>query len=209
MSEIMGNIPYMRCLVRGEYLRNLQRGQGEFIPAIAYGVRCIRGSSLWFQAALGEPYGGVHFLVPIVALVHEPCPVDEAMTYVQPWDCFSHKFGVVEFDFIKRGEAYALPDKVPGQYQFTIDFTGTDLADDPDQHKHLHVVKLKGGLIGAFPNHRVMMPDLAFWPTMDGKPDFESLDGEFRSEGNQHLLRPSHSTVATPESALNGSAAQH
>ena len=84
-----------------------------------------------------------------------------------------------------------------------------DLADDPDQHKHLHVVKLKGGLIGAFPNHRVMMPDLAFWPTMDGKPDFESLDGEFRSEGNQHLLRPSHSTVATPESALNGSAAQH
>ena len=48
------------------------------------------------------------------------------------------------------------------------------------------------GLIGAFPNNRVLMPDPAFWPMMDiaaHRPDFASLSGEYRAEGNQHLFR--------------------
>lgn len=190
MADILGNIPYMRCMVRGEYLRNLETGHGEFIEAVAYAVRCIRGSSLWFQTALGAPYGGAHYLLPINALCHKPCDPQEGMIYTQPWDCFSSHFGVVELDFVKRGEAYILPERRPAQYQFTIDFTGSDLADDPDQHKHLHVVKLASGHIGAFPNNRCLMPDPAFWPMMgDNQPvDFQSLAGEYRAEGNQHLI---------------------
>jgi hypothetical protein len=190
MPEIIGNIPYMRCMVRGEYLRDLKRGHGEFVDAVAYAVRCVRGSSLWFQCALGEPYGGAHFLLPIRALCSKPCPDPVEMTYVQPWDVFSSHFGVCELDFIKRGEAYVLPNREPAQYQFTIDFTSSDLADDPDQHKFLHVAKLGNGLIGAFPNNRILMPDAAFWPMMSERPDFESLSGEFRAEGNQNLLLP-------------------
>lgn len=192
MADVMGNVPMMHCFVRGEYLRDRKRGHGEFVEAFAYGVRCVRGSSLWFQCALGAPYGGAHFLLPIQALVAHACEPVDGMTYVQPWDCFSSTFGVVEFDFIKRGEAYVLPDQRPGQYQFTIDFTGSDLADFPDQHKHLHIVKMGCGLIGAFPNNRVLMPDPAFWPMMDiaaHRPDFASLSGEYRAEGNQHLFR--------------------
>lgn len=199
MSFIMGNIPYMRCMVRGHYLRDLKRGHDEYVEAVAYAVRCIRGSSLWFQCALGDPYGGAHFLLPIKALVTKPCPEPTAMTYVMPWDCFSSTFGVCELDFVKRGEAYVLPDKAPGQYQFTIDFTDSDLADDPDQHKHLHVVKQASGLIGAFPNNRVLMPDAAFWPMMTIKPDFESLSGEHRAEGNQHLISPKPHLVSVPK----------
>lgn len=190
MAEIMGNIPYMRCMVRGEYLFGLTVEPGEFVEAIAYGVRCVRGSSLFFQLALGSPYGGAHYLLPIEAVVWKPCAKPDAMTYIQPFDCFSHVFGVVEFDFLKRGEAYVLPGRVPGQYQFTIDWTGTDLADDLDQHKHLHIVKQESGLIGAFANNRVLMPDPAFWPLMTGElPRFMSLPGEYRAEGNQHLFR--------------------
>lgn len=188
MPDIMGNVPMMHCLVRGEYLRDRQRGHGEYVEAFAYGVRCVRGHSLWFQCALQAPYGGVNFLLPIRALVTKPCPDPEVMTYVQPWDCFSSTFGIVEFDFIKRGEAYVLPAKEPGQYQFTIDFTGSDLADYPDQHKHLHVVKMGNGLIGAFPNNRVLTPDPAFAPMMTERPDFMSISGEYRAEGNQHLF---------------------
>lgn len=188
MADIMGNVPYFRCYVRGQYLRDRKRGHAEFVEAIAYGVRCVRGASLWFQCALGEPYGGAHFLLPIIALCHKPCDEPAEMTYVQPWDCFSSTFGVVEFDFVKRGEAYVMPERRPGQYRFTIDFTASDLADDMEQHKHLHVIFQASGLIGAFPNNRVLMPDAAFWPMMDQKPDFESLNGEFRAEGNQHLL---------------------
>lgn len=206
MPEIMGNIPYMRCMVRNEYLHNLTIPAGQFTEAVAYGVRCVRGSSLWFQCALGSPWGGGHFLLPIEALCWKPCEKPDGMTYIQPFDCFSHHFGVVEFDFIKRGEAYVLPDKRPAQYQFTIDWTGTDIADDLDQHKHLHVVKLSDGWIGAFANNRLLMPDTAYWPMMTEIPRFTSLSGEFRAEGNQHLMRES---VAVPASHPANGASHH
>jgi hypothetical protein len=189
MAYIMGNIPYQKVLVRGEYLRNLTTGYGQFVPAVAYGVRAVRGSSLWFQCALGAPYGGCHFLLPIIALCNEPCAAPTSIREVQPFDCFSDTFGVVEFDFVARGEAYVLPGRRPAQYLFTIDWTASDLADDMDQHKHLHVVRRADGLIGAYANNRLLMPDAAFWPAMtQDRPDFQSLDGEFRAEGNQELF---------------------
>jgi len=192
MAYIMGNVPYLKTYVRKQYLHNLTKGHGEFVEAIAYGVRCVRSSSLWFQCALGDPYGGAHFLVPIKALCWQPCEEPDDMTMIQPWDCFSSDFGVVEFDFLKKGAAYVLPNRTPGQYHFTLDFTGTDLADDMEMHKHLHIVYQETGLIGAFPNNRVLMPDEAFWKPMDEgfKPDLTSLDVECRAEGNEHLFIP-------------------
>ncbi len=194
MPYVVGSIPYFRCFVRREYTQDMQEGHGEFIPAVAYGVRCIRGHSLWFQVMLREPdsgansTGGASFFLPIEALVHAPCPPAEHMNHVQPWDVFSSNFGVCELDFIARGAANILPDRKPAQYRFSIDFTGSDLADDPDQHKCLHVCFLEGGLIGAFPNNRVLWSDPAFWETMTEKPSFKSLSREFRAEGNQHIV---------------------
>lgn len=197
MPYVLGSVPYFRCLVRREYTRNLQDRHGEYIPAVAYGVRCVRGHSLWFQCMLMEPTdgtpnntGGASFMVPIEALVHKPCAKPDDMTYVQPWDVFSSDFGVCALDFVSRGAVYILPEKRPGQYLFTLDFTGSDLADDPDQHKSLHVCMIEGGLIGAFPNNRLLWQDDAFWKLMDERPDFISLAPEFRAEGNQHILRP-------------------
>lgn len=196
MSYVIGSIPYFRCHVRREYTQDMLGRYGEYIPAIAYGVRCIRGHSLWFQCMLREPddgtpnnTGGASFFLPIQALVHKPCPDPDDMTYVQPWDVFSSDFGVHAFDFVARGAASILPAKVPAQYRFTIDFTGSDLADDPDQHKSLHVMFLENGSIGAFPNNRVLWQDDAFWQVMTERPDFQSLSDEFRAEGNQHIMR--------------------
>ncbi|RPJ38767.1 MAG: hypothetical protein EHM35_03815, partial [Planctomycetaceae bacterium] len=196
MPYLVGNIPYFGCYVRREYTRNLEARHGEFIPAIAHGVRCVRGSSLWLHTILmedGPPgkntSGGSAFLVPIEALCHLECAKPNSMDLIQPWDCFSSDFGVAVFDFITRGACYVLPDRVPAQYRFTIDFTGSDLADDPEQHKHLHICLLEGGLIGAFPNNRLLFRDDAFWKLADSKPDFVSLAPEFRAEGHQYLTR--------------------
>lgn len=193
--SVMASIPFFRCYVRREYTRNLQDRHGEFIPAIAYAVRCVRGHSLWFQCMLMEPEGGLpndtggaSFLLPIEAICHQPCPKPAVMTYVQPWDVFSSDFGVCEFDLLSRGAVFVLPEKRPGQYRFTIDFIGSDLALDAEQHKSLHVCFIEGGLIGAFPNNRILWRDDAFWKVMDQRPDFESLAGEFRAEGHQHIL---------------------
>lgn len=196
MPHIIASIPYFYCYVRREYTRNLKDRHGEFIPGVAYGVRCVRGHSLWFQVMLKEPEdgspndtGGASFLLPIEALVHQPCPKPDDMTYIQPWDVFSSEFGVATFDLVSRGAVFVLPEKRAGQYRFTLDFTGSDLADDIEQHKFLHVCMLEGGLIGAFPNNRVLWRDDAFWKVLDQRPDFESLGGEFRAEGHQHVMQ--------------------
>jgi hypothetical protein len=197
MAYVISSVPYFRCLVRREFTTNLARYAGEYIPAVAYGVRCMRGHSLWFQVMLMEPgedrpnnTGGASFFLPLQALVHKPCPLPTDMVYVQPWDTFSSDFGVCEFDFVSRGACSVLPGKIPAQYRFTIDFIGSDLALDPDQHKSLHILFLESGLIGAFPNNRVLWHDDAFWKTMDAQPDFDSLNSEWRAEGNQHLFSP-------------------
>lgn len=181
MAYILSSIPYFRCLVRREFTQDLQEGHGEYIEAVAYGVRCIRGHSLWFQTMLVEPHGGASFMVPIQALTTKPVPPPE-QTLIQPWDVFSSDFGVHAFDLVKHGKVEVLPSRSPGRYKFSLDFTGSDLADDPEQHKHLHVVELDDGQIGAFPNNRMLWSDPAFWNLTTEKPSFKSLSMEFRAE---------------------------
>ena len=197
MSYLADKIPFFRCLVRREYTRNRKDRHGEYIPAIAYGVRCVRGQSLWFQCMLMEPddgspnnTGGASFLLPIEALVTKPCDLPTYMDYIQPWDVFASDFSVCTFDFL--GACYVLPDKMPATYTLTIDFTGSDLADDAEQHKSLHICFLENGLIDAFPNNRLLFRDDAIWTMMDSKPDFVSLGGEFLSEGMPPQLVPSN-----------------
>lgn len=189
MAYIFGSIPYMKVMVRREYTMNLREGHGEYIPAIAHAVRCVRGHSLWFQCMLmGPNYGGCAFMVPIQALCWKPCPIPADNTYVQPWDVFSSDFGVTALDLVAKGAIHALPDLIPGQYQFSVDFIGSDLAEDVEQHKHLHVCRLETGLIAAFPNNRILWRDDAFWTLPAAKPRFASLDQEFRAEGNQSIV---------------------
>lgn len=189
MAYILGNVPFFECYVRREYTRGMEDGHGEFLKAVAHAVRCIRGNSLMFQVVFTEKWGGASFTLPIEALCWKACDKPRTMEYVQPWDCFSSDFGVCEFDMMKRGAVDVLPGRVPAQYRFSIDWTGTDLADHFEQHKHLHVCFLDNGWIGAFPNNRLLWSDPAFWETTTERPDLKSLAGEFRAEGNQQMFR--------------------
>lgn len=185
---ILGSIPFFDCLVRAEYTRNLQDRQGEFYSAIAHAVRCIRGSSLQFQCIFNDRHAGAAFLLPIEALVWKACPV-APRAVVQPWDVSSSDFGVNQDTFTHRSAVTVLPDRVRGQYRFTIDFAGSDLAECPEQHKALHLVFLESGLIGAYPNNRLLWHDPAFWEVTTERPDFEALAAECRAEGNQELFK--------------------
>lgn len=188
MAYIYGDVPFFECLVRREYTRGLEDGHGEFLPAVAHAVQCKRGRSLQFQCIFTEQHAGASFLMPIQAVVWKSCPPAD-MSTVQPWDCFSSDFTVHESSFVARGAVHILPDRVAAQYRFTIDWTGSDLADHFEQHKHLHVCFLDGGLIGAVPNNRLLWDDPAFWTVTTERPDFKSLGGEYRAEGHQSLMR--------------------
>lgn len=182
MAHIFGEVPYFRCLIRREFTRNMAADAHGYIPAIALAVRCQRGVSLQFQCWLqGEPGAGGMFLVPIQGLCWKPC-ARPANDVVQPWDVFSPEFGVARMELVHRVRTYVLPERKTGRYLFTIDFTGNALADDAEQHKCLHIIKMDEGWLGAFPNNRLLFEDPAFVMATKERPDFEALGHEFCGE---------------------------
>ena len=184
MAYVLGSIPYFDCLVRQQYTQNLETGHGKFLAAKAVAVHCLRGDSLQFQVILKEPYAGAAFLLPIEALVSKPCEPRPTKD-IQPWDCFSAEFGVCELTTIRRGAVKLIKDDAEAEYRFTLAFTGSDLADDPAQRKLLHVVHRADGLIGAYPNNRLIFQDRALFGDMTETPGFTTLEREFRAEGLQ------------------------
>ena len=195
MAYVLGSIPYVDCLVRKEYTQDLKGGEGDYIEAKAIAVLCIRGDSLQFQVVMKEPYAGCAFMLPIEALVTKPCPPVAATRIVQPWDCFSSEFGVCELSTVRRGAVKLLKDSVLGEYRFTLAFTGSDLADDPAQRKLLHVVLREDGLVGAYPNNRLVFMDRALFGDLTERPQFTTLSREVRAEGLQP--KPGFDSVCT------------
>jgi len=122
--------------------------------------------------------------MPITALVGDfyfegwPDPME---TYLaQPWDCASHHHAVYTLDRATPcpwmakigGEFY------PAKYHFTVDYTDSEIADDPAQHKQSHVLTLLDagdytGNIVALPNNRVRVTHPAWFETGEGPPDFK------------------------------------
>lgn len=188
MSYIFDSVPYFRALMRREYTRNLADGVGEFYPCIIHAVRVIRSNSLEFQCTFTDRYGGAGFLAPIEAFTTLPTPLERGedgrpdMTYIQPYDCFSETFTVTEMRFHMGMSCLVLPGRIPARYRFTIDYCGSDLAEDNEQHKHHHVVVMENGQLAAVPNNRLIWVDHAYWEPTTERPDFAALGGEFYAE---------------------------
>lgn len=175
--------------LRREYTRNLQDGYGDYYPCIMHGLRIVGGRSIGIQCTLTHRYAGAGFLAPIEAFCwrvpdHSRKRGERVdMTYIQPWDCFSSTFGVHEFGFHRRMKCLVLPDRKPARYRFSLDFEGNALSELDEQHKHLHIVDMDDGQVGAFPNNRLLWIEPAMWPKpLEGKPDFVALAGEFMAE---------------------------
>ena len=159
MPYLQSNIPHFNCWVRREYTCNHEQYHGEFLHAMAIAVTTMPNRCLSFQLiftgheSTEEEYDNVHggamwARMPITALVAdelgEGWPEPMAVHEVQPWDCPSHTHAVYVLDRATPcpwmakidGEFY------PAKYLFTVDYTDTDVADDPAQHKQAHVLQL-------------------------------------------------------------------
>jgi len=187
MSHIIGELPYIRGYLRREYTRNHVDGHGDYYPCLIHGLRIVRGRQIQFQSVLSDVWAGAPFLAPVEAFCWR-LPTAPRMTrptgpdsyaYIQPWDCFSSTFGVYQFSMWRNAPVYALPDRKPGRYHCTLDFDGSDLADDDEQHKHLHICLMADGQIAAFPNNRILFEDRAYFDVFPAgeRPDFEALGG--------------------------------
>lgn len=184
MSYIFDRIPFFHCKVRREFTVNLKAYKGKYLDAIAVGVRMQRGLSIYFQVWLQDGVGaGAMFLLPIQALVTKPCKFPESKL-VQPWDVFSSDFSCSRIDLFYRSRAYILPNRLPGRYLMTFEFTGNELSENLEQHKAAHLIAMDEGWLCAVPNNRLLIEDLAFLDKGATKknPGFVSLAPEFYSE---------------------------
>ena len=194
MAYLQSNIPHFKCWVRREYTHNHQKYHGEFLHAKPKPVTSKPNRCLSFQVIFtgcesddtDDPnvHGGAMWArMPITALVGdtpvedwaEPMPVHMA----QPWDCSSRTHAVYVMDRATpcpwlakiNGKMYA------AKYYFTVDYTDSEIADDPAQHKQSHVLELLDagewtGNIVALPNNRVRVTHPAWFETGEGPPDF-------------------------------------
>jgi hypothetical protein len=141
--------------------------------------------------------------MPITALVGDT-PVEEWAEELpayaaQPWDCMSHDHSVYVLNRATPAPWMAKVDGefYPAKYLFTVDYTGSEIADDPAQHKQSHVLELVDagsytGNIVALPNNRVRVTHPAWFETGEGAPDFKPSQRVFHSKENLDYVWDTH-----------------
>lgn len=140
----------------------------------------IHGGAMWAR-------------MPITALVadtpYEEWPEPMPTWAVQPWDCMSHDHSVYKIERASPAPWIAKVDGefYPAKYYFTVDYTNSEVADDPAQHKQSHVLELLDageytGNIVALPNNRVRVTHPAWFETGEGAPDFRPNQNTYNSK---------------------------
>ena len=202
MSYLISNVPHFKCWVRREFTCNHQKYHGEFLHALAFAVNTIPDRSLSFQVVFTgctekeNVHGGAMWArLPLTALVAdtplEQWPNELPPYLAQPWDCMSHTHSVYKLERASPAPWIAKVDGefYPAKYYFTVDYTDSEVADDPAQHKQSHVLELLDagdytGNIVALPNNRVRVTHPAWFETGEGAPDFKPNQHMFNSKEN-------------------------
>jgi len=164
VPELNGSIPSFDCLVRAEYLYDMQDHFGEFVRARAFGISSIQGRALGFHVL--DDVGACIWRLPISALVTKKTAPILPLDHLQLWDCFSYHFTVTEFDHMQGRRCMALLKdgaKHEGRLMFTVDWYGNEYAEGVGEggHKCAHILELDNGGLAALPNNRILWADPA------------------------------------------------
>lgn len=191
MAYILSSIPYFRCWVAPEFIYGDERDvDAVSMQAIAHAITCQPGRTVGFHVVfIDRPLAGVAYCwLPVKALRHTEAPFAETipppLAEVAPWDCFSDRFTVVQLEFLNRMRCRVLSGcEGTGRYHATIDFTGSSLAEDPQQHKQLHIIMMDCGEVALMPNNRLLFDDPALWEsTKERPPGIRPQTQEFMGE---------------------------
>jgi|TARA_R100000149_G_C5878763_1_gene143030 hypothetical protein len=195
MPFLQSSIPHFKCWVRREFTCNHEDFHGDFLHAMAIAVTSMPNRCLSFQLIFtgceaddtdeeNINGGAMWARMPITALVGdtklEEWPSLMPTHFAQPWDCMSHTHAVYVLNRATPCPWLAkIDDKFyPAKYYFTVDYTDSEVADDPAQHKQSHVLELLDadeytGNIVALPNNRVRVTHPAWFETGKGAPKFK------------------------------------
>ena len=204
MPYLQSSIPHFKAWVRREYTKNMEEYHGEFLHCMVVAVTTMPNRTLSFQVIFTgcesddtdeeNVHGGAMWArMPLTALV--------ADTAYEQWPSalptYLASLGIVcrihtSVYKIERASPAPWIAKVdgefyPAKYYFTVDYTDSEVADDPAQHKQSHVLELLDagdytGNMVALPNNRVRVTHPAWFETGQGAPDFRPNQHIFHSK---------------------------
>jgi hypothetical protein len=188
MAFLAANVPHIEVLVKKQYLYDLEKGHGEFVPGIWCTAKSIQGRALYFETYLYES-GALYDKLPISAFVWKKTKEDLTLPELQLWDCFDYDITVIEKQLISGNRCkYLTPSKkmYSGNYMFSIDSccstnkeNNVGYSEVPSQHKSFNILKLDNGHFAAQPNNRVLFFDKSLTPSVPVKPDFKVSTRDF------------------------------
>jgi hypothetical protein len=175
MPTLNISIPRIYCFLRKEFLYDGGAHHGEHVKVCVFGAASLHGRALGFHVLTEN--GATFWRLPIHALCHRTDAGVMPLDLLQIWDCFSYDVSATCFDRLSemRVRAY-LKDRnwYPGKYLFTIDWYGSEDAEEAGEggHKCAHVLALDNGNFAALPNNCLQWHDPAFVTPYTEKPDF-------------------------------------
>lgn len=148
--------------LRTEFANNLKSGTAGVIPCCIFGVESIPGRALGFHVLCDN--GALISQVPVHGMCWQPDALPMELWACQAWDCFGYWITAVEYAYLRETDFAYVVDRVEygGTYVCSIDWLDNGWSDAPDQHKHLHLIKLDNGNFALMPNNRVRVNEVSF-----------------------------------------------
>jgi len=187
MNFLNADTPLIQCYLRREYLYDLKRGHGDFVPCYVFGVASIQGRAVMFHVLTDS--GAQIGRLPISALAHKKDAPPMALDTLELWDAFSYEPSVHKYNYLDglRCRVFLKDRKTYwGDYKFTIDWCGNEMSEEPGEGgwKCAHIIALDNGNFAAQPNNRIFWHEASFVTRPFKKaPDYKTNSHVWKCEG--------------------------
>lgn len=179
MAYLVHNLKPIKVWLRKEFQYDRQKHHGEFERAVCISAKSIPGRAMEFE--LLTEHGVLRDKLPIEAFVWDKDAPYIRTHNLQLWNCFSYNFTIIEKPWLSRCAVFCKDkEKRYGNCLWTFDWSGESdnydysLAEEPDEHKCLHFIKMDNGTFMLQPNNRVQWFEPSFiTKPFPSKPDYK------------------------------------
>lgn len=130
-------------------------------PCVVHAARSRAGKIMTFHVHL-ENYGAHYSLAPLHKLSHSKVDNPLEPNELQPWDCFSDEVEAIKYSYFEFKKVYVISLKMWGEYILTFDWLNNSYSDYTIEFKQGHLIKLKNGQFGIYPNNFLLFHDKTY-----------------------------------------------
>lgn len=167
MSNFVISLRPEKVWLRKEFLFDDKKHHGEFERALLISAKALYGRALEFEVLTDS--GVLRDKLPIGALCTKTTAPRRKTKDLQLWNAFSKRMTVIQKPILSRVKVLNKQQKIElGSYWWTFDFCLQDneydlgVAEQPDEHKCLHMIEMDDGNFMLQPNNRCIWLDPSF-----------------------------------------------